>query len=191
MTMMSHHVAEETEAEAERAKEEDAHAVAATGASEEAEPSKSTTDKVHEVEATAAPEPAENHIESNSNGTTSTTSSSDPQKSTSPSNSHNANHATSEAAPFSQVFALLGDTPGAELTRPELRCRQYGATAKGKTQDDQNVGKRQKKKKVSQSFQKNKNNNIGRFIYLFFSFFFFIKRINKYKLTMCIIFILC
>lgn len=151
---MSHHVADdESEADGERPKD----------ASEEMEPSKSTTDDSQGVvgEATAPPQPkpAKNHVVSNN----SSSSSGDPAKSTSPSNSHNTNHATSEPAPFSQVFALLGDTPGAELTRPELRCRQYGATAKGKTQDDQNVGKRQKKKKVSSKFSK---------ISVFFMFFF-------------------
>lgn len=87
----------------------------------------------------------------------------DPKKSSSPSNSHSSgNHAaTADAAKgsaaeaaagdtsFSQVFAMLKDSPSAELSRPNRRVLQYGATAKGKTQDDQNVGKRQKKKKVS------------------------------------------
>nr|ABX00723.1 IP05852p [Drosophila melanogaster] len=86
----------------------------------------------------------------------------DPKKSSSPSNSHSSgNHAaTADAAKgsaaeaaagdtsFSQVFAMLKDSPSAELSRPNRRVLQYGATAKGKTQDDQNVGKRQKKKKT-------------------------------------------
>jgi len=67
---------------------------------------------------------------------------------------------------------MLNDSPGTELSRPNHRVLQYGATAKGKTQDDQNVGKRQKKKKVSKSVLNNgidhliSRNNINTIYYL-------------------------
>ncbi|EDX17042.1 GD16672 [Drosophila simulans] len=101
---------------------------------------------------------AANHVATSG----SSSSGSDPKKSSSSSSSHSTgNHdATADAAKgsaaeaaagdtsFSQVFAMLKDSPSAELSRPNRRVLQYGATAKGKTQDDQNVGKRQKKKKT-------------------------------------------
>lgn len=80
----------------------------------------------------------------------------EPKKSTSPSNSHSTNLAASDttdaaSAGASEVEAGAGESAFSQVLRSELSRPKYGATAKGKTQDDQNVGKRQKKKKVSLS----------------------------------------
>ncbi|SPP78209.1 serine-rich adhesin for platelets isoform X3 [Drosophila guanche] len=54
--------------------------------------------------------------------------------------------AAAAGAPLPQVYSFLDETP--KLEGPTRRCLQYGGGAKGKTQDDQNVGKRQKNKKT-------------------------------------------